>query len=112
MKLATIERSLGKLYNKKSNNSMKCSWTLPLDAVKLIDWPYESFGRTCRTEHISGTISKGSFNAAILFYGPRKVNKMENNLCFAYRSLSWKTLLNTPYQAFVEDRHLHSALGS
>lgn len=52
------------------------------------------------------------FNAATLFYGTRKVNKMENNLCSAYRLLGWKILLNTPDQAFVEDRHLRSGLGS
>jgi len=50
---------------------------LLLNILKLIDWPYESFGRICRSKHISGTISKYSVGVATLFYGARKINRLE-----------------------------------
>lgn len=40
---------------------MKCSCTLPLDAVKLIDWPYESSRR-----HAGLSTYQGPFPRAVL----------------------------------------------
>lgn len=48
-----------------------------LNILNLIDWSYESFGRTCRRKHISGTISKYSVGVTTLFCEARKINRVE-----------------------------------
>lgn len=68
-------------------------------------------------EHAELSTSQGPFPRAVLvqpscFMEPERLIKWKITCALLTGLWAAKTLLNTPDQAFVEDRHLHSGWGS